>query len=134
PGVVQLGFLGGGGNRAGRGLSAVAVPAHHAGRDQGKERLTEGPFVARDRGVRSADRVGLLDRLEPATLFPGVGAAGGADRGTRSARVLCGTASAESAGGGKPGGAVAITFHAARPCRASSGMLGEPLILAERLD
>ena len=37
PGVAQLGLLGGGGHRAGRGLPAVAVPAHHAGRGEGEE-------------------------------------------------------------------------------------------------
>ena len=37
PDVVQLGLLGRGGDRARRGVSAVAVPADHAGRGQGEE-------------------------------------------------------------------------------------------------
>ena len=37
PDVHQLGLLGRGGHRAGRGVPAVAVPAHHAGRGDGEE-------------------------------------------------------------------------------------------------
>jgi NADH-quinone oxidoreductase subunit M len=49
PDVVQLGCLGRGGNRAGRGVSALAVPAHHAGRSLGEE-----PQAARSVGAKIA--------------------------------------------------------------------------------
>ncbi len=49
-----------------------------------KNQSAERPFVARDRGLRAADGVGLLDRLESAAVFQGAGAAGGADRGARA--------------------------------------------------
>ena len=94
----QLGLLGGGGDRAGRGLPAVAVPAHHAGRSEGKEPGAQGSFVARNRGLRAADRVGLLDRLESAAVLPRAGAPRGADRGARAPRLLCRAAPAQSAG------------------------------------
>ena len=49
-----------------------------------KNSAAEGSLLARDRGLRSADRLGVLDRLEPAAVLPGSGAAGGADRGARA--------------------------------------------------
>src|SRR5438477_12862974 len=55
--------------------------------------------------------MGRLDRLEPATVFPRAGAVNGADRGARAARVLCGAAFAQSAGGRPPGRAVAEERH-----------------------
>ena len=69
PDVVQLGVLGRGGNRAGRGVPAVAVPADHAGRGQGKERAAEGPLVARDRGVRAAGGWAFWIGLNPQPYF-----------------------------------------------------------------
>ena len=80
----------------------VALPAHHAGRGEREEPDAEGPFLAGDRGVRAADRVGFLDRPEPAAIFPGAGSPGGADRGTRAAGILCAAAPDESAGAAEP--------------------------------
>ena len=54
PDVVQLGVLGRGGNRAGRRVPDLAVPAHHAGRGLGEEPEAARPVVARDRGIRAA--------------------------------------------------------------------------------
>src|ERR1019366_9026120 len=72
----------------------------------------EGPFVARDRGVRAADRVGVLDRLESAALFPGAGAPGGADRGAGASGVLRRASSGEPAGRGAPQRLAAVTTGA----------------------
>src|ERR1017187_8301557 len=44
--VVQLGILGSRGDRSRRGLSALAVPADHARRGEGKELPAPGSFVA----------------------------------------------------------------------------------------
>ena len=98
PDVVQLGILGSGRHRPGRGLPSLAVPADHAGRGQREELAAEGSFVARDRGVRSADRVGILDRPEPAALLPRAGAPGGEDRGARASGLLRRAPSGEPAG------------------------------------
>ena len=55
---LQLGLLGRGGNRAGRGLSALAVPADHAGRGEREEPVAQGPLLARNRGLRAAGGCG----------------------------------------------------------------------------
>src|ERR1035441_7905077 len=102
PDVLQLGILGGRGDRPGRGVPSVAVPANHAGRGQGKELAAEGSFVARDRGLRAGDRVGILDRLESAAVFPGAGTAGGAYRGEGASGLLRGASSGEPVGRGGP--------------------------------
>ena len=62
-----------------------------------KNQTAEGSLLARDRGLRAADRLGLLDRPESAAVLPRPGAPGRADRGARAARLLRGAPSAESA-------------------------------------
>ena len=67
-----------------------------------KNRAAEGPLLARNRGLHAADRLGLLDRPQPAALFPRAGAPGGADRGARAPRLLRRAPSAQSAGNRRP--------------------------------
>ena len=81
-------FWGSGRHRARRGLSAVALPADHAGRNQGKELAAQGSLLARDRRLRPADRLGLLDRPESAALLPRAGAPGGPHRRARASGLL----------------------------------------------
>ena len=73
-----------------------------------KNRAAEGSLVARDRGVRAAGGVGVLDRAEPAAVLPRAGAAGGADCGTGAAGLLRRAASGESAGARDPNGPTAL--------------------------
>ena len=97
-GQFQLGVLGRGGHCAGRGLSAVAVPADHAGRGEREELLIEGPLLARNRGLRAAGGLGLLDRPESATVLQVSGPVGGDDCGAGASGILRPAAFAESAG------------------------------------
>ena len=89
PNVLQLGVLVRGGDRTRRGLPDLAVPADHAGGDFGEERETPRPLAAGDRGVRPADRLGLLDRGLSQAVLPGAGASRGADRRAGEPRLLC---------------------------------------------
>ena len=53
-----------------------------------KNRRLKDLSLARDRGLRAADGVGLLDRPEPAAVLPRAGPPRGADRGARASRLL----------------------------------------------
>ena len=97
PDVLQLGILGSGRHRPRRGVPSMAVPADHAGRGKGEELAAQGPLLARDRRLRTADRVGLLDRPEPAALLPRAGASSGEDRGARPSGLLRRASPGESA-------------------------------------
>ena len=69
-----------------------------------KNRSFEDLTVARDRGLRTADRVGILDRVISRAIFQSARAASGADCGACAAGVLCGASFGESAewwGGGE---------------------------------
>ena len=73
-----------------------------------KNRGLKDLSLARNRGLRAANRVGLLDRPEPPAVLPRAGPLGGADRGARAPRLLRRAAPAEPAGsdrddGGDPG-------------------------------
>src|SRR5262249_27345980 len=86
------------GDCARRGLPAVAVPAHDARQHFRQERKAAGSLLARDRGLRAADRLGLLDRAEPFGLSRRARPAGGPDRRARPARLLRRPQAGESAG------------------------------------
>src|ERR1035437_973475 len=77
------------GRRPGRRISAVGLPAHHAGPgDQREKPGTPRCELPRDRGFRAAHRVGFLDRhLSQAVLRYPTQARGG-DCGTREAGLL----------------------------------------------
>jgi NADH:ubiquinone oxidoreductase subunit 4 (subunit M) len=78
------------------------------GEVKGEELRAEGSLVARDRGVRSVDCVGVLDRIEPAAIFPGAGAPGGKDRGARASWLLRRASPGEPAGRRGPERRVAL--------------------------
>ena len=59
----------------------------------------ERSHLARNRGLRPAHRLGLLDRPESQSVLPGTGTPDGADRGASAAGVLRGASSAESVDG-----------------------------------
>jgi NADH-quinone oxidoreductase subunit M len=70
PDVAQLGLLGRGGNRAGRGVPALAVPAHHAGRGEREEpEAAARSLLARDRRLRAADAWAFWIGLNPQPYF-----------------------------------------------------------------
>jgi hypothetical protein len=100
--LSSMGMLGSGGDRARGRVLAVAFPAHHARRDQGKEPEVDRSLVARDCGVCAVGGLGFLDRAKSASVLPGAGAARGADRGARAAGVLRRAAPGESAGSAEP--------------------------------
>ena len=62
--------------------------------------------MARNRGVRAATGVGVLDRVESEPVFQGAGAANGKNCGARAAGVLRGASFGESAGEWGGGGEV----------------------------
>src|SRR5439155_217543 len=101
-------------DRAGCGVSAMAVPAHDAGRSIGKEPEADGPVLARDRGVCAAGGLGLLDRPEPSAFLSDTRAARGADRRARAAGLLRAASFAEPADESDGGTAVGNLRRVAR--------------------
>ena len=83
---------------SGRGVPAVAVPAHHAGAGHQRQEPGHPRYEpARDGGVRAADRLGGLDRRLSQAIFRHSAAAGGGDRGAGEAGVLRGGSGAGQA-------------------------------------
>jgi len=68
-GVARLGLLGSRRDRSRRGVPTVAFPAHHAGRGWCEEQRARGSELARNRRLSAADRLGVLDRIEPAAVL-----------------------------------------------------------------
>jgi hypothetical protein len=93
----------------GRGVSVMAVPANDVGKHIGEERSAARSVLARDCGLRPADRVGILDRVAPVAVPRCAGASSSTDRRARATGVLCRAQADQSAIGGVTHGRAALT-------------------------